>query len=332
MGEAESPPRPAVAEYIDRFCAGATILPLAGDASTRRFYRLLNPAGPNSVLMDYGRPFSAESDDVRLGRIFESAGLRVAGILAVAPDPGCLVLEDLGDTLLEGALTEGGPEAGLTLLMRATALAADVRRRGTPVLAASDRANGPRLDAERFRFEMEFFLEHYACGLRGIAEIDAPLRIALSDLARRAAESSRHVLCHRDFHSRNLLVLPDGELAMVDIQDARWGPDAYDLASLLRDAYVDIGEEWIERLVRHYLGRLDDAPPYGEYRERFDLVAAQRMIKALGSFGYQISVQRRSRYASGIPRTLARLRRLLPEHDETRELHGRLVRSGLLDD
>ena len=63
---------------------------------------------------------------------------------------------------------------------------------------------------------------------------------ALHELADRAAASPRKVLCHRDFHSRNLMLPPDHSLAMVDIQDARWGPDSYDLASILRDAYIEM--------------------------------------------------------------------------------------------
>jgi aminoglycoside/choline kinase family phosphotransferase len=331
MAKVEAPPRPAVTEYVGRYRPGATLVPLAGDASTRRFYRLVDPSGSTSILMDYGKTFSAETDDIHLSRIFDAAGLRIAGILKVAPEPGCLVLEDLGDMLLEGALAEQRPGERSTLLMRAAALAANVRKLGTPILAASDRAEGPRLDEERFHFEMEFFLEHFACGLRGIAPVDASLQLALGNLARSAAESSDPVLCHRDFHSRNLLVLPGGDLAMVDVQDACWGPDSYDLASLLRDAYIDVDEASIEPLIRHYLGRLDDGTQYAEYRKRFDVVAAQRMIKALGTFGYQIAVRGRTRYSSGIPRTVDRLRRLLPTLEATRTLGERMLRSGLLD-
>ena len=92
---------------------------------------------------------------------------------------------------------------------------------------------------------MEFFLEHFADRFTEL-KIDSRLPAALTRLADRAAEAPHRVLCHRDFHSRNLMVTEDGSLAMVDIQDARWGPDSYDLASLLRDAYVDIPEHWID--------------------------------------------------------------------------------------
>ena len=117
---------------------------------------------------------------------------------------------------------------------------------------------------------------------------------------------------------------------MVDIQDARWGPDTYDIASLLRDAYVDLEEPEVERLLDAYVSRL--APDSrSEIRRRFHLSAAQRMIKALGTFGYQISKLGRERYRDAIPRTLARLERLLPTQSETRSLHAALREAGTFD-
>ena len=123
--------------------------------------------------------------------------------------------------------------------------------------------------------------------------------------------SHPRVMCHRDYHSRNLMVRGDGSLAMVDIQDARWGPDTYDLASLLRDAYVDIDEREVEAGLQTFSAG-DPA-----VRDRFHVVATQRMIKALGTFGYQVARLGRTRYESAIPRTIGRLRATLPGHPAT---------------
>ena len=328
-----SEPRPEVRSFIEQRYAGATVERLAGDASYRIFYRLRPVTGTSVVLMDYGSPFLEETDDLHLGRLFRKAGLRVAELLHSAPEIGLLVLEDLGETSLESVLTRTEPTRGggpPSALVQAVELAAGVARSGTPVLAASVRATGPALDAERFRFEMDFFLEHFAEGLRGLSNPSTELREELYGLADRAATAPTRVLCHRDLHSRNLMILDDGSLAMVDIQDARWGPDSYDLASLLRDAYVEIDERWLEPLIEKYLRALADSPEPGAFRRRLDIVAAQRMIKALGSFGYLTVVKRMNRYLDAIPRTVARLERLLPSLDETRPLHAALTRSGLL--
>ena len=91
------------------------------------------------------------------------------------------------------------------------------------------------MDSDRFRFEMGFSLEHFAAGHLGLTP-SATLRTELESLADAAAEAMPRVLCHRDYHSRNLMVLDSGELAMVDLQDAQWGAEGYDLASLMFDA------------------------------------------------------------------------------------------------
>ena len=325
--------RPEIRHYLEAVCPGAQVRPLAGDASTRLFFRIRPAAGATRILMDYGRPFREETDDVRLARIFRNAGLRVAEIVDVSGRAGCLLMEDLGDRTLESALTDSETEEARRHLMeRAVELAARVAVRGTAELDRSERKDGPALDADRFRFEMDFFLEHYARGLRGCGPLPPTLRTALHGLAAAAAGTPRRVLCHRDFHGRNLLVLGDGSLAMVDIQDARWGPDSYDLASLLRDAYVDVEEAWIDPLIALYRSLLAEPPEEAEFRRRFDRVAAQRMIKALGTFGRLGSSPDGRRYLDAVPRTLERLRRLLPESEETRELHGLLTEAGLLDD
>lgn len=306
--------RHEIRQRVERELPGSAVEPITGDASTRRFYRLRPVRGNPCVIMDYGASFTGETDDIRLARVFLDAGLPVARVLEAWPEEGCLLLEDLGPTTLETALKGAGRDESRELFERAVRLAADVAERGTPSLARSERAAGPALDSERFRFEMDFFLENYVGWLRGQTASE-DLKRELHGLADAAAAGPRSVLCHRDYHSRNLMLLPDRSLAMVDIQDARWGPDSYDLASLLRDAYADLEESEVEPLIRLYLGALADPPPYESFRTRFDLVAAERMIKALGTFGYQVAVRGSDRYRPAITRTLARLANELPRLD-----------------
>jgi hypothetical protein len=325
-----SAPRPETLGFVESRYPGARAEPLAGDASTRRFLRVTPPCGPSVVVMDYGSPFEGETDDLRLGRLFRDAELPVAGLIDAVGPAGCLVLEDLGDrTLAEQIVAEPDEARVEAWLGKATELAVRIAVRGTPALLRSERASGPALDPERFRFEMDFFLEHYVGGLRGL-EAPRELRPLLHRLAERAADSPGKVLCHRDFHTRNLMVRGDESLVMVDIQDARWGPDSYDLASLLRDAYVEIPEPVVDRLFEAYRVALPDSPPAEAFRGRFDLVSAQRMLKALGTFGYQAARLGRERYLEGLPRTLTRLRRLLPALEATAELWSSLAETEIL--
>ena len=304
-----SAPRPRLARFLDDAYRSWSAEPMTGDASTRRFWRIRAPSGATRVVMDYGAPFAGDPDDVALGAIFREAGLRIAEVERVAPDVGCLVLEDLGDRTFETAVREHRADGRSIepLYDAAVDLAARVATTGTVALERSGRAAGPALDPTRFRFEMDFFVEHFVEGWLG-AEAGNGLRREVRDLAERAAQASRRrVLCHRDYHARNLMVLADGGLAMVDIQDARWGPDTYDLASLLRDAYVDFEPAIVRRGLERYRAAVfpDDEPE--QLLTRFELVSLQRMVKALGTFGYQATVRDNPAYLEAVPRTVGRI-------------------------
>ena len=112
------------------------------------------------------------------------------------------------------------------------------------------------------------------------------------------------MLCHRDYHSRNLMV-QDRQLYIIDFQDARMGPDTYDLASLLRDSYVDLADQTVDELIAYFLALTGQSEGEREFRDRFNLMALQRNLKALGTFGYQTTARRNPVYIQYIPRTLA---------------------------
>jgi aminoglycoside/choline kinase family phosphotransferase len=310
--------RPETREFARRAWPDAEPEILAGDASTRRFYRL-HRGDETAILMDYGAPFAGETDDMRMIEILRSAGLPAPRVLEALPNVGCLVLQDLGDRTLESAYAESVADAG-DLLSRAVRLAGRVARDGTAALSRSERASSPALDGERFRYEMDFFLEHYVGNLLGRADLKDEARPALYRLADEAAATPHPVLCHRDFHSRNLMVDKTGEVWMVDVQDARRGPDSYDLASLLRDAYADIDDRQIDPMIDLYLSVWGEPVERAPFVERFRIVSAQRMIKALGTFGYQAAVRGRRQYLSAVPRTLDRLDLLLGSHPSLADL------------
>ena len=125
----------------------------------------------------------------------------------------------------------------------------------------------------------------------------------MAAIVTRELAAEPRVLCHRDYHSRNLM-LHDGSLYIIDFQDARMGPDTYDLASLLRDSYVDIADRELDELIAYFLALKGREPTPREFRRRFDLMALQRNLKALGTFGYQTTTRRNPVYIQYIPRTL----------------------------
>src|SRR5579872_7484931 len=172
---------------------------------------------------------------------------------------------------------------------------------------------------------MDFFVKHFVEGYRG-AVLTTAERSALSrewaEIVDELACEPR-VLCHRDYHSRNLMV-HEGRLHIIDFQDARMGPDTYDLASLLRDSYVDITEHALEDLIAYFLA-LKGAAGSTEYRRRFDLMALQRNLKALGTFGYQTTTRGNPVYIQYIPRTLMYARRNLEKYPRFARLRAILA-------
>ena len=137
----------------------------------------------------------------------------------------------------------------------------------------------------------------------------------LLSLAREVA-SLRRVLCHRDFHSRNLMVKGE-RLYMVDFQDARMGAFTYDLASLLRDSYVDLPEDLVTELADFFreVTRLTES--HEAFMAAFTQTSLQRNIKAIGTFASQAVLRGNTSYLENIPRTLAHIRANLRRESHT---------------
>jgi aminoglycoside/choline kinase family phosphotransferase len=186
-----------------------------------------------------------------------------------------------------------------------------MQQRGAALASADYPPYAIAFDVEKLTWELEFFVKHYLVACRG-ASLDDDTREALrqewSGIVDELAAEPR-VLCHRDYHSRNLM-LHRGSLFIIDFQDARMGPATYDLASLLRDSYVDLPAFQVDGLISYFreltrgalAARADDE---AEFRRRFDLMALQRNLKALGTFGYQTTARGNTVYMQYIPRTLS---------------------------
>jgi aminoglycoside/choline kinase family phosphotransferase len=121
-------------------------------------------------------------------------------------------------------------------------------------------------------------------------------------------------------------MLHENRLFWIDYQDARMGPATYDLASLLRDAYVDLPEELVADLVEEFRQRAAPQESREVFGRRFELMSVQRNLKALGTFGYVATVRRNPVYLEYVPRTLAHARRNLSRHPELAGLRRTLAR------
>ena len=322
-----------------RLSPPAVPTPLAGDASTRCYYRLTRKGhaagdGTLGVLMDLGHPFDpAQEPFFRSRDLLAALGLPVPRLHQLFPAEGLAVIEDLGDSLLQRCVEECPEEQLPGLYERPLDHLMVLHVEGTAALGGLPEhpASRETLDRDRFSFELGFTLVHYVMGLCRAALAPGDLALVREGFQTLAAEAAGHgrVLCHRDYHSRNLM-RRGAEQVIIDFQDARWGPVTYDIASLLRDSYVHLPEAFVdetlerfrtrleerilasaERLgggLEHLVGILADPPAF---RHRFDLTCLQRNLKALGTFGYQTTVRQSKVYLPYIPRTVAHARRNL---------------------
>ena len=333
-----------VRDRIDAFLAstelktrGAKVVPLTGDASDRRYFRVLLQDEPAQVLAVHPGPIDFDAlPFVNVAKLLSEMPVPVPRILGHSNQLGIIALQDLGDVTLQAHLGAASPAQHAALYRQAVSFIDTLQRRGAEMASPDYVPYNIAFDVEKLTWELQFFTKHFLEAYRGAA-LSAASRDALAvDFAAIAEElaSEPRVLCHRDYHSRNLM-LHDGSLYIIDFQDARMGPDTYDLVSLLRDSYVDFTEAQVDAFIAFFLA-LRSGRPHGdrpsnheEFRRRFDLMALQRNLKALGTFGFQTTSRQNAVYIQYIPRTLnsaranlmryprfARLRELLSEHLE----------------
>ena len=233
-----------------------TIVP---DASTRAFFRAAGPDRSLVVMVDAPDHLEALERYVSVARFLAAQGLPVPEILATDPERGAVIMEDLGSHTLRLELERVDAKNRQALIGGALDLLGSLQQAGLE-LKADCAAFHQRFDRALFMREFEFFREHYLQGLLGgIGDVPG-LGTAFGYLSETLAERSR-TLTHRDYHVDNLL-LRDGKLWMVDFQDARWGPAAYDVASLLcdRDIHRFVDREARRTLIQDFSRACTDLP------------------------------------------------------------------------
>jgi aminoglycoside/choline kinase family phosphotransferase len=291
------------------------VVPLSGDASDRRYVRVKLSRGESLVLALYADAIDpATLPFARVAELLEQIPVPVPAILGYSNTGGVVALQDLGDTTLQAHLGRAGAAEQTARYREAVALIDRLQRRGEELASDSYLPYRVVFDVEKLTWELGFFVRHFLEAYRGAALSQGERQALDAEWARIAEDlaSEPRVLCHRDYHSRNLMV-HDGKLFVIDFQDARLGPDTYDLASLLRDSYVDVSDEELDDLVSYFL-KLKGITDAVAFRMRFDLMAVQRNLKALGTFGYQAATKGNLVYVQHVPRTLRYARANLHKH------------------
>lgn len=245
---------------------------LAVEASHRRFYRLRRADGAGGTVVAMSSPPALENNDQfeTLAGVLEDAGVTAPRILAADRERGYFLTTDLGPVHLADRYAREADEV--------LPAAIDTLHR----IQAIDDPAVPPYTRQRFRDELAIYTDWFLGGLLDSAPPDT-LDDAFGELLA-ATDHQPRCCVHRDYHGRNLLLLPDGTVGVVDFQDALMGPATYDIASLLRDCYHAFPEETVARWRDAYAAASPLPLDRATFAVDMDLVALQRQLKAVGIF------------------------------------------------
>ena len=287
---------------------------LAGDASFRCYYRFsLN--GHCKIALDAPTDKSNNQGFIALQQMLNDQSVLVPEILAVNEEQGFFCLSDLGDLLLADVLT---PENMQQYYRHAIEVLTRIHSSPT-----SKSYKLPVFNRDFILTELEIFTQwllHEHLQLELTAGDEEQLSKCFNMLID-SALSQPQVVMHRDYHSRNIMMLADNQLAIIDFQDAVIGPITYDIVSLLRDCYIRWPDEAISPLfdyfrkqIAKYMGLTDISDE--QWQRWFDLMGLQRHIKASGIFARLYHRDGKKGYLKDIPLTLSYIQDVAASYPE----------------
>jgi len=314
----------------------ATVRLASADASFRRYFRVDAADATTRIVMDAPPDKENSAPFVQVAKLMADAGVRAPQVLEWDRDQGFLLLDDLGRQTMLELIDPARPEAARPMYDAAVdALVHWQLASGPGVLPAYDEA--------LLRRELALFPDWYVARHRGIA-VEGPLAQTLAssfDLIVQNNLASPGVYVHRDFMPRNLMVNPvDCSLGVLDFQDAVHGPITYDIASLMRDAFLSWDEEFVIDVTVRYWQKARKAglpvdEDFGAFYRAVEWMGLQRHLKVAGIFARLTLRDGKPRYLEDAPRfigyiraTAGRYRELAPLLRAVDQLEGIQAASG----
>jgi len=292
---------------------------IIGDASFRRYFRV--QYGQESYIAMDAPP---DKEDCRpfvaIARAFAKLNVQVPHIFAFDLEQGFLLLSDLGDNLYSNVLTADNVEQ---LYLKALA---DL----TKIQACETIPNWdiPHFGKDFLEREWHLF-QHWTVEKHWEKNLSVHEHYLLTDsfeILVNNSLSQPHVCVHRDYHSRNLLLLKDKAVGVLDFQDAVWGPITYDAVSLLRDCYIDWPREQIEKLIHVFYEQCSlKHTSRDQFIYWFDLMGIQRHLKAIGIFSRLKHLYNRPNYLQYIPRGLNYVLQISENYNELNQFRQFLL-------
>lgn len=279
-----------------------TLIPLTGDASFRRYYRLQHDK-LTRIIMDAPPEREALEPFILVSQLLQKQGLITPLLHAFDVQQGFALLDDFGDTLLLSVLNQENADLFYHLAIDKLMLMQKCPLTNYHHLPVFDK---PFILKELAIFQ-EWFLQKYLKLTLTEAEQEL-LATSLEWLAQQVSQQPQ-TLIHRDYHSRNLMVLNQSptDLGIIDFQDAMQGPLTYDLVSLLKDCYIQWPKAHVSCWLNYYYDNTFLAKQHyslTEFTKAFDLCGLQRHLKVLGVFARLHLRDNKSGYLNDLPLTL----------------------------
>lgn len=277
--------------------ADADCVPLPGDASFRRYFRLRRRCGESAMLMHAPPPHEDPRPFLAVARWLGDTGLRAPHILAENASAGWVLLEDFGDHRLREWVDAHPHDEGR---LYETAVDTLVRLHGVPP--------GPfaAYDLAEYQREAGLFTEWF-CPRAGLTVDERGWRDAWDVvLAPVLSRQQPGVVVLKDYHAENIMLPPDGTQGLIDFQDAVVGHPAYDLVSLLQDARRDVSPALEQAMLARYIAATDSGQ---EFEADYACLGAQRNAKIVGIFTRLAQRDGKARYLELIPRVWGLLER-----------------------
>jgi aminoglycoside/choline kinase family phosphotransferase len=294
-----------------------SIRPASSDASFRRYFRVDGAQGSTYIVMDAPPPQEDVRPFIHVAGIFGQTGASVPHIVHQDVERGFLLLSDLGSTTYLNQLNQD----------TAHKLYLDAMDSLVLIQAQSKPGVLPEYDRALLLRELMLFPDWYIGKHRGVTLSDTQTadlnKVFDLLLANNLAQAQVYV--HRDYHSRNLMVLPQGNPGILDFQDAVYGPITYDLVSLLRDAYIQWDEEMVLDWVIRYWERARRAglpvnPDIDAFYRDFEFMGLQRHLKVLGIFARLYHRDGKDAYLKDLPLVMEYTRKAAGRYKQTAPL------------
>ena len=282
---------------------------ITGHAGERRFARLVQ-GDRRAVLMRTPPDDPDHERFLAVAAFLYDRGLGAPAILAHDHSERTVLLEDLGKDTLQ-TVVAAAPDRAADLYDRVLDRLADLQTFGADARALCPQAWDRSFDEAHLRWETDYFRERFLVGHLGFSADDLAYLTPEFDALAAACFAQLRTLVHRDFQSQNILI-KDGMVRLVDFQGMRWGPVAYDVVSVLLDPYVDLAPALVGRLLAGFPERLAARGGFVISADQWQAMAVaaalQRLMQALGAYGFLGHVKGRREYLDFIPVAVQRLR------------------------